>query len=443
MRFKHYISIACILLFALLLTACGSELEPPNLTEDPSEQLLMPVTPIEPADAAIVLDIQEPVDSPTPYSIDVEFIDDEIEIEVQYISQDVLQQDELPLSTDYIEDLIVHFLDVGQADSTLIQLPNGQTMLIDGGNSSDADNIINYIRSLGITIIDYLVATHPHADHIGGLPTIIDAFEIISIYMPYASNNTQTFERLLNSIENNGLVVDTTKEGVTILFEQELGIDIIAPVRDDYQDLNNFSAVIKLTYKNTSFIFMGDAESLSESHITADVSSDVLKVGHHGSRTSTSAAFLDKVNPTFAVISVGSSNSYGHPTDEVLSRLNNAGIYVFRTDLQGTIVFSSDGENIIVDTTPTEYQAPEPPPAETIAANDADINSTGSEQESTDASTTNNTGESNDPTVYRTRTGQRYHNDGCRHLSRSKIETTLSAAKSLGLTACGTCRPPS
>ena len=429
MRFKHCINVACIILIALLLTACGSELEIPNLTEDPSEQQLMPVTPIESADSTIVLDNQEPVDTPTPYSIDVEFIDDEIE--VQYTSQDDLQQEESLLFTEYADSLIVHFLDVGQADSTLIQLPNGQTMLIDGGNSSDADNIINYIRSLGITLIDYLVATHPHADHIGGLPAIIDAFEIMSIYMPYVSHNTQTFERLLNSIENNGLLVDTAMAGVSILSEQDLGIDIIAPVRDDYRDLNNYSAVIKLTYRDTSFIFMGDAESLSESHITADVSSDVLKVGHHGSRTSTSAVFLDKVNPTFAIISVGSGNTYGHPTDEVLSRLNDAGIYVFRTDLQGTIVFSSDGENIIVDTTPTEYQAPEPPPVETIASNDADANNT------------NETGESNDPIVYRTRTGQRYHNDGCLHLSRSSIETTLSAAKSLGLTACGTCRPPS
>jgi len=155
-----------------------------------------------------------------------------------------------------------------------------------------------------------------------------------------------------------------------------------------------------------------------------DVSADVLKVGHHGSRTSTTAAFLQKVSPSYAVICVG-NNSYGHPTDEVLARLDNVDVEVYRTDMAGTITFTSDGDNIIIDKSPSTYQpqsTPTPAP--------------------TDTGTSDNTSGSDSTVVYITRTGQRYHKDGCRHLSRSKIESTISAAKAQGLTACGTCRPP-
>ena len=424
MSTKLRVSILGILLFTLLLTACASALAPDSL----SDMLIEPSTPNE---ASGSQDIPIPVDILKSYNADVAFINDEID--ARHASQDYQLQNETFSIFNFTEDLVVHFLDVGQADSTFIQLPNGQTILIDGGNSSDASSISRYLRSLNITTIDYLVVTHPHADHIGGLPAIIDEFEIVSVYMPNVSHNTQTFERLLNSIQNKGLLIDAAKDGVSILSEPELEINIVAPVRDNYRDLNDHSAVIKLTYKNASFIFMGDAETLSEGHITADVSADVLKVGHHGSRTSTSAAFLSRVDPTYAVISVGSGNTYGHPTDEVLSRLDNAGVDVFRTDLQGTIVFISDGESITVDSIPTPYQSPEPAPAAATSGSGMGSSSAGTEQDNSD---------SNDTTVYRTRTGQRYHKGNCRHLSQSKIETTLSAAKSQGLTACGTCRPP-
>ena len=226
------------------------------------------------------------------------------------------------------DDLVVHYIDVGQADSILIQLPNGQTMLIDGGESNNASSILSYMRSLNITTIDYLIATHPHSDHIGGLPTIIDSIDIGSVYMPRVSHTTQTFERLLTAIQNKGLQIDTAKAGVDILSEPDLQISIVAPVNETYSELNDYSAVIMITYSNNTFLFMGDAEVLSESHITADVSADVLKVGHHGSDTSTSAVFLQKVSPDYAVISVGSGNSYGHPSDSTLSRLNDAGIKI-------------------------------------------------------------------------------------------------------------------
>ena len=267
---------------------------------------------------------------------------------------------ESALTVPFIRNLTIHFIDVGQADSILILLPNGENMLIDGGEANNADAIMDYLRSYNISSIDYLVASHPHADHIGGLPAIIDAMDIHSIYMPRVSHTTLTFERLLTSILNKGLEIDQALAGVSIFSSADLKINIVGPARNDYKDHNDHSAVIKLTYGNTSFLFMGDAESTAESHITADISADVLKVGHHGSSTSTSVSFLRKVAPSYAVISVG-KNSYGHPTDDVLYRLDNADVEVYRTDMAGTIVFTSDGENIIIDKSPSLYQAPTTP----------------------------------------------------------------------------------
>jgi len=350
--------------------------------------------------------------------------------------------DELVQLSSYDRNLTVHFIDVGQADSILILLPNGENMLIDGGDTGNAKTIMDYMKKHNVTSIDYLVASHPHADHIGGLPAIIDAMDISNIYMPRVSHTTLTFERLLTSIQNKGLQIDQAIDGVSILAMPELAIDILGPVREDYKDHNDHSAVVKLTYRNISFLFMGDAEGASESHISGNISADVLKVGHHGSSTSTSDSFLRKVKPSYAVICVG-KNSYGHPTDDVLFRLNNADVEVYRTDMVGTIVFTSDGENIIIDKSPSQYQppatpSPTPAPTPTPTPNPSPTPA----PTPTPTPPPGNSG-SDDIVVFITRTGERYHEDGCRHLSRSKIESTLSAAKKQGLTACGTCKPPS
>ena len=246
--------------------------------------------------------------------------------------------------------LIAHFIDVGQGDSVFIELPGEKVMLIDGGSRGYADTVIKYIKKYKIDKIDYLVATHPHEDHIGGLPEVIKAFEIGQIYMPKAEANTKIFGQLLDSIEAKGLKIKSSKAGVNILDEGGLRIDIISPAKDSYSDVNDYSAVIKITYGSISMIFMGDASVNAENEITADVSADLLKVGHHGSSTSTSADFLKRVNPKYAVICVGKGNTYGHPTAAALNRLKKQNVEIYRTDINGSIIASSNGAKIIFST---------------------------------------------------------------------------------------------
>lgn len=241
----------------------------------------------------------------------------------------------------------VHFLDVGQGDSIFIELPDQKTMLIDAGESKNADDIIGYIASLGIDTIDYVVATHPHSDHIGGMARVIYKMNVNNIYMPKVSHNTRTFENLLETVSSKNLTVKTAKAGVKIYSDDTINIEILSPIRESYEELNDYSAVIKLTYLNNSFLFMGDAEKLVEGDIentNADIDCDVLKVGHHGSETSSSKSFIKKASPKYAVISCGIDNEYGHPHKQTLLTL--ADCEILRTDTDGTIIISSDGNEI-------------------------------------------------------------------------------------------------
>ena len=242
--------------------------------------------------------------------------------------------------------LRVNYIDVGQGDSIFIELPNKETMLIDAGESYEADNVINYIKNLGISKIDYIVGTHPHTDHIGGLEEVINTFDIGSIYMPKATSTSKTYLDLLTTISDKGLSVKTAKSGVVILDEDNLKLEFIAPNSDSYSELNNYSAVLKLTYLDNTFLFMGDAETLSEDEITSDVDADVIKVGHHGSDSSSSLEFVKKVSPEYAIIMVGEGNSYNHPYQSIIDRYLSVGANVLRTDLDGNIVCDSDGVDV-------------------------------------------------------------------------------------------------
>ena len=246
------------------------------------------------------------------------------------------------------EELKVHFLDVGQGDSIFIELPTNETILIDASIKEASNKIINHLREENVSKIDYVFATHPHSDHIGGMSAVIKAFDIGQIYMPKAVTTTKTYENLLLTIKDKNLKIKTAKAGNTIIDTDDLKLVVLAPNQDSYESLNNYSIVLKLTYKEKSFLFTGDAETLSEKEITGDVEADVLKVGHHGSRTSTSQAFLNKVNPSYAVISVGLNNDYKHPHQEVIDRLEKKNIKIYRTDQNGDIIFTTDGYNIDV-----------------------------------------------------------------------------------------------
>ena len=258
----------------------------------------------------------------------------------------VESNEETSVSTFSGDTLRVNYIDVGQGDSIFIQLPNNETMLIDAGEAYMSKNVINYLNNLGITKIDYVVGTHPHTDHIGGLEEVINTFDIGSIYMPNAISTSKTYEDLLTTISNKGLKVKTAKSGVVVLSEDNLKLEFIAPNSDDYSNLNNYSAVLKLTYLDNTFLFMGDAETLSEDEITSDVNADVIKVGHHGSDSSSGIEFVKKVSPEYAIIMVGEGNSYNHPYQSIIDRYESVGAKVLRTDLDGNIICDSDGASV-------------------------------------------------------------------------------------------------
>lgn len=253
--------------------------------------------------------------------------------------------------TEPIEDLTVRFVDVGQADCEIIQFPDGRNVIIDAGKNETEDELVETIKEYGIERFDYIIATHPHEDHVGGMDKIIDNFEIGCIYMPDAVTTTKTFESMLDSIENKNVKVIQAKAGVSVIDEENISMVFVAPNSDNYEEMNDYSAVVKLEYGGLSFLFTGDAEAVSEGEMLEngmDLSADVLKVGHHGSSTSSTEDFLEKVNPAYAVMEVGKDNSYGHPHDETLKALKN--IEVYRTDLHGTITMVCDGMNIKITT---------------------------------------------------------------------------------------------
>lgn len=248
--------------------------------------------------------------------------------------------------------LTISYLNVGQGDCIFICLPNGETMLIDAGTASYGNHIIKYIKDSGNDTLNYVMITHPHADHIGGMSAVLEAFEIEQIYMPNVSTNTKTYQTLLQTIYEKNLTIQPAHAGMVLFEEENLRGELLAPIDTNPHNLNNASIVLRLSYYSYDFLFMGDAEQEVETQMLAEhanVSADTIKIGHHGSDTSSSASFLKAVDPDIAVISVGEDNAYDHPSPNVLTMLQELQIDIWRTDENGTIVVTCDKDHMEMD----------------------------------------------------------------------------------------------
>ncbi len=257
---------------------------------------------------------------------------------------------EKDVSLDFSSDeLAVCFMDANQADCTILILPEGKSVLVDAGNKGEEDEIISFAEKLGIEKFDIAVCTHPHSDHIGGMARILKEVGAEKLYMTDAYSDSYIFEELLDTIEMEQ--IDTEIVSAPYIIEEDrCRIKVLSPERKDYEELNLYSIVLKVEYENTSFLLMGDAEKQNEKDMIKKygsyLESDVLKVGHHGSNSSSSKEFLEAVKPSLAVISVGEDNSYSHPSPRVLERLDEIGAEIKRTDIDETIIVLSDGEKI-------------------------------------------------------------------------------------------------
>ena len=330
--------------------------------------------------------------------------------------------------------LTVQYLDVGQGDATLIQ-SGGEAMLIDAGNNDKGTQVQNYLQKQGVTRLKYVIGTHPDADHIGGLDVIITKFDCETVLMPDVTADTATYRDVVSAMKYKRYtcthpdVGDTYKLGNAVF-------TILSPAKK-YSSNNNNSIALRLVYGKTSFLFTGDAAEEAEDAMLAGgqtLASDVYKVGHHGSRYSSSEAFLSAVKPAYAVISCGDGNSYGHPHDEVLNRLRQMGTAVYRTDDQGTIVAESDGKTLTFTSSPSgDWTAGEP------QKKDA------SEKTAT-KSAKKQTRDTTETYVCNTST-KKFHRPDCRSVSTMKEENkkTVTAARSEliadGYSPCQTCNP--
>lgn len=314
----------------------------------------------------------------------------------------------------------VHFLDVGQADCTLIQTEE-MAMLIDAGNWEDQERILGYLDGQGIERLDYVIGTHPHEDHIGSMGAVIRRYEIGTLILPDKIHTTAAYEDMLQAAADKGLSVTLPEVGERYGLGDGAWFSIVAPVKDYGDNLNNWSVGVRVTYGEDHFLFCGDAEAEAEADMQRTgeaLKAQVWKVSHHGSSTSNTPEFLDAVEPAYGVISCGKDNSYGHPDQSVLKELAKRGVETYRTDEQGTIVAMASGSGVTFSCVPDKSVE-----ADSVLEEEAEAK--GSET-----------------MVHRTKSGKKYHREGCGYLRDSDLELSLEEAKELGLTPCSKCNPP-
>lgn len=268
-----------------------------------------------------------------------------------FVGKEVITED-LLYSTKELEGLLnIYYLDVGQGDSTYIELGEVD-ILIDAGPKSEGDKLMEQLDAFNIDDFEIIIATHPHEDHIGGMKKIFEKYDVEEFYMPKVTHSSKTFEEMIKAINNEGIKVKTIKGGMNLNLGSGAYIDVFSPIYESYNNLNNYSPIMKLSFGENSFMFTGDAELEIEKEVVnkykGKLKSDVLKFGHHGSSTSSNESFVQAVNPSYGVISSGANNSYGHPHKEILALITKYKIETYRTDTDGQITITSDGRNITV-----------------------------------------------------------------------------------------------
>lgn len=335
--------------------------------------------------------------------------------------------------------LEVHYIDVGQGDATLIKC-GSHAMLIDGGNNNKGTTVQLYLKKQGVESLDYVIGTHPDADHIGGLDVIVYKYNCEKVIMPDYEKDTKTYQELVDVIHDKNMKITYPVVGEQYALG-EAKFTIIAPNSNSYGgNANDYSVAILLEYGKNRFLFTGDAEEASEAEMLTngiDISADVYKVAHHGSRSASTQEFLNAVHPKYVVISCGEGNSYGHPHAEVLNRLRSMGVEVFRTDEQGSIIASSDGENITWNCSATDsWQSGEQ--TESDRENSEDENSGNA---ISDAVTSEQT-----TYVLNTNT-KKFHRETCGSVSQikeenfQKVQMNREELEQSGYSPCKNCNP--
>ena len=247
------------------------------------------------------------------------------------------------------EKLMISYMDVGQGDAAYINV-NGNDILIDAGPRSNSKELLEQLKAKNIDDFELVIATHPHEDHIGGMVDVFKEYKVKSFYSPKVTHTTKTYENLVKAVKDEGLKINELKGGMVIDLGNEANFEVFTPQNSNYEELNDYSPIMKLNFDKTSYLFTGDAEKIAENEALTkykdSLDSDVIKFGHHGSSSSSSPAFIEAVSPKYGIISCAKDNKYGHPHRETLDIIKKYNIKTFRTDTDGEIILTSDGKNI-------------------------------------------------------------------------------------------------
>lgn len=262
-----------------------------------------------------------------------------------YFGIDLTQNSKSP--TD--EKLMISYMDVGQGDAAYINV-NGNDILIDAGPRSNSKELLEQLKAKNIDDFELVIATHPHEDHIGGMVDVFKEYKVKSFYSPKITHTTKTYENLVKAVKDEGLKINELKGGMVIDLGNGANFEVFTPQNSNYEELNDYSPIMKLNFDETSYLFTGDAEKIAENEALTkyktSLDSDVIKFGHHGSSSSSSPAFIEAVSPKYGIISCAKDNKYGHPHRETLNIIKKYNIKTFRTDTDGEIILTSDGKNI-------------------------------------------------------------------------------------------------